>query len=386
VYTKDAFEKELLEAKNAVQSAQKVIVVSHAGIPHADDILALTIAKASGAETARIEDQKLEDFVRQKVQEGYVVLVMDVGANKYEALKAIDPERVYVVDHHGDRAIQRATASAAAEVFGASLPDHVLKFVDMTDIGRFADVRDIAERQLYGNSFLTRFNAEPKTKEEAQALLKALAEVTPEDKLAAMKIVAKKVEHIDPKLLETVMPEVAIIKYYLEGDAAKVRELVEKYRLSGAGLSPLDFAYYKLKGPVEFEKAVERGLADTIKTLQLVQEGKYEKVGTVSGVDIYLIDEAVPATAALRAILAREGSSRPAVLTSKSLRGGYNITRLDEHKDAINLSKLEGLPHVTFAHKGGFIAVIDGKDGREAAEIAKQLIPHAVVRGPSVKI
>jgi len=386
VYTKDTFERELQEAKIAVQNAQKVIVVSHGGIPHADDILALAIAKASGAEVARVEDAKLEEFVKQKVQEGYTVLVVDVGANKYEQLKAIDPKRVYVVDHHGDRNIQRATASAAVEIFGVKLPDHVVKFVDMTDIGQFTQVRDLAERQLYGNTFVTRFNVEPKTKEEAEALLRALAEVTSEDKLAALQIVAKRVGHIDPKLLDPVMPDVAAIRHYVEGNTAKVKELVEKYKLSGTGLSPLDFAYYKLKGPAEFEKAVDRGLADRLKALQLVQEGKYVKVGTVNGVDIYLIDEAIPATDALRAIFAKEGTSRPAVLISKSPRGGYNITRLDEHKDVINLANLEGKPHVTFVHKGGFLAVIDAKDAKEAAEIGKQVVQYAIVRGPSLKI
>jgi len=368
-----------------VQNAQKVIVVSHGGIPHADDILALAIAVRSGAETARVEDAKLVEFVRQKVQEGYVVLVVDVGASVYDKLKAIDPTRVYVIDHHGDRNIQRATASAAAEIFGVQLPEHVVKFVDMTDIGQFTQVRDIAARYLYGNTFVTRFNVEPKTKEEAEALLKALAEVTPEDRLAALQIVAKHVEHVDPNLLGAAMPDVAAIRHYVEGNAEKVRELVEKHNLSGVGLSPLDYAFYKVKGPAEFEKAVERGLADRIRTLQLVQEGQYVKAGTVNGVDIYVLDAAVPATDALRAILAREGA-RPAVLIPRSPRGGYNITRLDEHKNVINLANLKGMQHVTFAHPGGFLAVIDAKDAKEAAEIAKQLIPHAVVKGPALKV
>jgi len=384
VYTKETFEKELQEAVVAVQTAQKVIVVTHAGIPHADDILAVTIALSKGAEVARVEDAKLEEFVRQKVREGYTVLVMDVGANKYEQLKAAG---AIVVDHHGvGRDAEYATAGAAARIFGVELPKHVLEFIDKTDMGKFTDVRHIAEQQLYGNTTVTRFNVEPKTREEAEALLKALAEVTPEDKLAALQIVARKVAQVDPKLLDPVMPDVAAIRHYVEGNTARAKELVEKYRLSGVGLSPLDYAYYKLKGPAEFEKAVDRGLADRLKALQLVQEGKYVKVGTVNGIDIYLIDEAIPATDALRAILAKEGTNRPAVLISKSPRGGYNITRLDEHKDLIHLANLAGKPHVTFAHSAGFIAVIDAKDAKEAAEITKQLIPYAIVRGPSLKV
>jgi len=386
VYTKDTFERELQEAKSAVQNAQKVIVVSHGGIPHADDILALAIAKALGAETARVEDAKLVEFVAQKVREGYVVLVVDVGANMYEQLKAIDPTKVFVVDHHGvGRDAEYATASAVAKIFGVELPRHVLEFIDKTDIGKFTDVRNIAEQEMYGNTFVTRFNVEPKTREEAEALLKALAEVTPADKLAALQIVARKVAQVDSKLLDPVMPDVAAIRHYVEGNTARAKELVEKYNLSGVGLSPLDYAYYKIKGSAEFEKAVDRGLADRLKALQLVQEGQYVKAGTVNGVDIYVLDAAVPATDALRAIQAREGA-RPAVLISRSPRGGYNITRLDEHKNVINLANLEGKPHVTFAHKGGFLAVIDAKSAEEAAEIAKQLIPHAVVRGPSLKV
>jgi len=50
------------------------------------------------------------------------------------------------------------------------------------------------------------------------------------------------------------------------------------------------------------------------------------------------------------------------------------------------LSRRKGLRQVVFAHPAGFLAVIDAKDAKEAAEVAKQLVPHAVVKGPALKV
>jgi len=79
-------------------------------------------------------------------------------------------------------------------------------------------------------------------------------------------------------------------------------------------------------------------------------------------------------------------SDKPAVLIFKSPRGGYNVMRLDEHKDVVNLAKLEGLPNVTFAHKDGFLAAIKADTLDEAIRVTKELIPHAITRPPSATL
>lgn len=367
-----------VERARAIVEGGNYSVVTHGGLAHGDDLLAVALWWERGAPVYRLNT--LEDVL---AVEGNVVLV-DIG----DAFRDRLPRRFAVLDHHGspDEPSSIVQTMLALRTWPPPQSSTFIHFVDLFDrLGPRAKKWS----SVYGQSLiygLTRYisDAAPKGLIRESRFLGLLAEAfrTGLDfafgDLAQAYKVAEKLDAV--KHVEEFPRTFAMLRLMLRAahslvDAALSPEAAEV----GFGL---DFGAYAIIAVPELEQYIVKGLesyfAENVRAIDIASTGRYALLeGEMAAI---YTEERIAPRALWNALmdLGVLGPDKKAVVVVRDVRtpGAYTVWRPDTHP-GVDLRTLEG-DWVAFKHPNGFMAVVRASSAEEAA----RLVLNTLARRP----